>query len=29
VYAVAKDPRAKRAWAAYEAAGKEIMNGRE
>ena len=29
VYAVSGDRRAKRAWAAYESAGKEIMHGRE
>jgi chromosome partitioning protein len=27
VYAIHQDPRAKRAWEAYEAAGKEIING--
>ena len=29
VYAVVGDRRAKRAWAAYESAGKEIMHGRK
>ena len=29
VYAVSGDKRAKRAWTAYESAGKEIMHGRE